>query len=152
MKNERAVFDVKETTKEYRDGVTDDYPVVGRKYTITHSDETAIINVAIGLSYAQDKVTEMRDEVLLHIKYDHNKLIVSGVVLVDSPDGSGMEKLRNDIFLREMDKALMAVRYADREFFEMYPYVDHRPILIWFYSKNKEYNKVYYFGTMSDYA
>ena len=152
MQNKVADFDVKKTTSEFRDGVTDEYPIVGRKYTVTHSDETAIINVVIGLSYAEDKITKMRDEVLLNIKYDNDKLIISGIVLVDPPNGIGTKKLRNDIFLREMDKALMAVRYADKEFFEMYPYVDYRPIIIWFYSKDKEYNKCYYFGTMSDYA
>ena len=50
MKKSASDFNVKQTTSEFRDGVTDEHPIVGRKYTITHSDETAIIDVVIGLN------------------------------------------------------------------------------------------------------
>lgn len=49
---------------EYRPGVTATEPVMGRKYTLTHSDETADLFLTIGLEYAYDKINKMRDEVL----------------------------------------------------------------------------------------
>ena len=48
---------------EFRD-VTPTYPLLGRKYTQTHSDVTADLFVTIGLRYAFDKINPTRDEVL----------------------------------------------------------------------------------------
>ncbi|NFF79280.1 hypothetical protein FCV38_20465, partial [Clostridium sporogenes] len=49
---------------EFRDGVTSTEPILGRRYTLTHSDITAELFLTIGLTYAYDKISSMRDEVL----------------------------------------------------------------------------------------
>ena len=49
---------------ELRDGVTLTEPIIGRKYTLTHSDITAELFLTIGLQYAFDRISDMRDEVL----------------------------------------------------------------------------------------
>ncbi len=49
---------------EFRDGVTNTEPILGRRYTLTHSDITAELFLTIGLTYAYDKIDAMRDEVL----------------------------------------------------------------------------------------
>ena len=49
---------------EFKDGVTSTEPILGRRYTLTHSDITAELFLTIGLTYAYDKIDAMRDEVL----------------------------------------------------------------------------------------
>jgi hypothetical protein len=55
---------------EYRNGVTTTEPVGGRKYTLTHSDKTGDLFLTIGLEYAFDQITKMRDEVLAEWQFD----------------------------------------------------------------------------------
>ncbi len=55
---------------EFRDGVTATDPVIGRKYTLTHSDVTADLFLTIGLEFAFDQINRMRDEVLAEWKED----------------------------------------------------------------------------------
>lgn len=136
---------------EYRDGVTSTAPIVSRKYTMTHSDDTAELYVTIGRKYAEDKIGPLRDEVLLEFQKNNHQLQLFGTVLIDDYEGEWNSKQRNDIFLREMPTALMAIRHADRELFETFPLLDSIPVYLWFQSTKNEYNKIYDFGTMKDY-
>lgn len=146
--------DVKDLIRpEKRDGVTQQYPILGRKYTMTHSDETAERFVTIGKQYAMDQISPTRDEVLMEIIPMENCLVFYGTVLVDSPNSNEKNgaEFRNNIFLREMPVALQAIRYADNELFQYAPMLDEIPVHLWFQSEKDEYNKVYDFGTMKDY-
>lgn len=136
---------------EFRNGVCQTKPVYGRKYTVTHSDETAELFVTIGMTYAQDKIGPIHDEVLLTFTKDGRKPILLGNVLVDGKGITGDANMRNTIFIREMPTALQAIRYADRKLFDTYKCLDNLPILIMFQSTNKEFNRVHDFGTMRDY-
>ena len=49
---------------DFREGVTTTEPIIPRRYTLTHSDITAELFLTIGLKYAYDKISAMRDEVL----------------------------------------------------------------------------------------
>ncbi len=147
-------FDSSKVNVEYRDHTNQYKPVLGRKYTMTHSDDTAELFVTIGRKYAMDKIIPMRDEVLLEFREKDGKLQLFGTVLVDGEGvgvGRNAEK-RNNIFLREMPIALQAIRYADRTLFECHKELDHVPIYIWFKSDYPEYNQLYDFGTMKDYT
>ena len=44
---------------EFRSGVTPTEPIIGRKYTLTHSDATAELFLTIGIEYAYDQITSM---------------------------------------------------------------------------------------------
>ena len=56
--------------------VTATEPIIGRKYTLTHSDITADLFLTIGLEYAYDEISEMRDEVLAEWQtYEGNPLL-----------------------------------------------------------------------------
>ena len=101
---------------EFRDGVCEKWPVFNRKYTVTHSDETAEIFVTIGMEYARDKYSAMRDEVILHFLCCNNCIKMMGYVQIDVPGRYFDREKRKTIFCREMPKALQAVRYADRIF------------------------------------
>lgn len=136
---------------EFRDGVTPLEPLRQRKYTMTHSDETANLFVTIGKEYAEDKVSALRDELRLMYEMTKNGLILTGEVLLDGDGVEGKTTERNEIFARELPTALQAIRIADHEFFETNPVLDTVPIYIWFQSEQSEYNKLYDYGTMTEY-
>ena len=136
---------------EYLPGVTKTSPVNGRKYTMTHSDTTADLFVAIGLHYAENKINDTRDEVRLEWRIHSQKPILYGNVLVDGEGVEGNASIRNAIFIKEMPTALQAIRYADQSLFEKYPYLDQVPIYIQFNSTKPRFNKLRYFGTMQMY-
>lgn len=151
-------FDASRVHVEYRDGVTRRSPLKGRKYTVTHSDDTGELYVTVGLTHAIDKVGPLRDEVFLDFELNGRQPAFYGTVLIDSanlPEESKKfvkdSQKRTDIFLREMPIALRAIRSADRQLFEQIPKLDTIPVYIWFQSDSNTYNKLYDFGTMADY-
>ena len=137
---------------EFRDGVCEKWPVFNRKYTVTHSDETAEIFVTIGMEYARDKYSAMRDEVILHFLCCNNCIKMMGYVQIDVPGRYFDREKRKTIFCREMPKALQAVRYADRIFFDAHEELDQASVWIQFVSDDFAYSKASCFGKMKDYC
>jgi hypothetical protein len=136
---------------EYRNGVTATEPIIGRKYTLTHSDETGDLFLAIGLEYAFDQINKMRDEVLAEWQIDEGVPFFYVYVYVGQ-FGPIMTAIRNTIFRRELPLALEAMIYGDSEFFKEYPQLNNAPIWIYFDSSNPEYNRFEYWGTPKDYT
>lgn len=137
---------------EFRNGVTMTEPVIGRKYTLTHSDITADLFLTIGLQFAYDKVNAMRDEVLAEWRMNNGFPFLYVYIYVDGGEfGPAVTAVRNTIFRRELPLALEAIRYGDRKFFEAHPEIDSAPILIYFNSTNPRYNRLENWGTPSDY-
>ena len=136
---------------EYRTGVTGTEPVIGRKYTLTHSDITADLFLTIGLQFAYDKVNAMRDEVLAEWRTNNGFPFLYVYVYVDGQFGPTVSAVRNEIFRRELPLALEAIRYGDRRLFDTLPGLDNAPIWIHFDSTNPEYNKFENWGTPNDY-
>ena len=126
-------------------------PVIGRKYTLTHSDITADLFLTIGLQFAYDKVNATRDEVLAEWRTNNGLPFLYAYVYVDGQFGPAASAVRNAVFRRELPLALEAVRYGDRGFFAAHPELDNAPIWIHFYSTNPEYNRFEYWGTLKDY-
>ncbi len=135
---------------EFRDGVTATDPVIGRKYTLTHSDVTADLFLTVGLEYAFDQITNMRDEVLAEWQEDDKAPFLSGYIYVGQ-FGPIITKIRDTVFRRELPLALEAIVYGDSELFSKYPQLKHAPIWIYFDSPNPEYEKFEYWGTPADY-
>ncbi len=136
---------------EFRPGVTVTEPVLGRKYTLTHSDITAELFLVIGLQFAYDKVTSSRDEVLAEWRYYNGSTILYTYVYVDGQFGPAVSATRDQIFRRELPLALEAIRYGDRAFFLAHTELDTAPIWIRFDSTNPQYNRFEYWGTPNDY-
>lgn len=135
---------------EFRDGVTATDPVIGRKYTLTHSDITADLFLTIGLTYAFDQITNMRDEVLAEWQED-NKAAFLSVYIYVGQFGPIITKIRDTVFRRELPLALEAIVYGDSGLFNKYPQLKHAPIWIHFDSPDPEYEKFEYWGTPADY-
>jgi hypothetical protein len=136
---------------EFRDGITFTEPIIARHYTLTHSDVTAELFLTIGLTYAYDKITEMRDEVLGVWDYRNENYIYYVYLFVDGPKNQNNTPIRNKIFIQELPLALEAIRYGDNELFTSHPELDYAPIIVNFISSNEEYNRSEYWGTFSDY-
>ena len=136
---------------QYRDKMTPYEPVMDRKYTITHSDTTAELFVFIADTYAEDQVTEMRDEVRISWEQGKRGLALIGSVLVEDNEVKGSALIRNKIFYQEMPTALQALRQADRFLFDNDPVLNRTPVLIHFISSDPAYDKTYNFGLIGSY-
>ncbi|WZL72525.1 staygreen family protein [Clostridiaceae bacterium 35-E11] len=147
----RERLDPEKVFVELRHGVALTKPIVGRKYTLTHSDTTAELFLTIGLQYAYDKINPRRDEVLAAWCVYNNMLIMYVYVYVDGAFGYDRAAIRNQIFIRELPLALEAIRYGDRTFFGAHPDLDKCPIFIYFDSTFPCLNRVEYWGMPSDY-
>ena len=136
---------------QYRTGVTLTRPVMHRSYTLTHSDKTGELFLNIGLKYAYDKITYMRDEVLGRWEKEFNQYFLSIFLHVDGKDGTKVAALRNDIFRKELPLALQAIVYGDGYFFYAHRFLYSSPIIVHFQSIYDEYNKVENWGSIYDY-
>ena len=136
---------------QYRDTMSPYEPVSNRKYTITHSDTTADLFVFVAQSYAEDKLTKLRDEVRVAWVQDENSLSLIGSVIVDGKGVMGSAAFRSRIFYNEMPTALQALRQADRFLFENDPSLDNTPVSIHFISSNPVLDKTYSFGVIGIY-
>lgn len=136
---------------EFRQGVTPTEPVLGRKYTLTHSDMTADLFLTIGTEFAFDKINKMRDEVLAEWRMYNESLILYVYVYVDGQFGPVLSTVRNAIFRRELPLALEAIRYGDSKLFIEHPELDNVPIWIHFDSTIPYYNQFENWGTPKDY-
>ncbi len=141
----------KQVYVEYRDNVTATSPLEKRTYTMTHSDETGDLFVTIGLHYATDKVSPMRDEVYLLWQKIEGKDLLYGEVLIDGDGLQGNAAIRNNIFKKEMPLALQAIYTADEPLFEKYPHLKDTPVLINFKASDPTYNKLYSYGPIGNY-
>lgn len=136
---------------EFRPGTTPCEPVIGRKYTLTHSDLTAELYLTVGLTYAYDKISDLRDEVLAKWTIQNEKPILYGYVYVGGQYAPFFAQVRDQIFRRELPLALEALRYGDRELFMEHPHLDRAPIWIYFDSTEPDYKSYEYWGTPGDY-
>lgn len=134
----------------YGPGVTAADPIIGRKYTLTHSDLTAELFLKIGLVYAYEEINKMRDEVLAEWQTFEGNPYIS-VYLYVGQYGPFITALRDTIFRKELPLALEAIRYGDSELFMAHPQLDNAPIWVYFDSENPNYNKFEYWGTPEKY-
>jgi hypothetical protein len=144
-------FDPEKLSVEYREGVSRVQPIIPRRYTLTHSDVTAELFLTIGLSYAFDKISIMRDEVLGEWLMNGNNYVYHVYLFIDGDINEGMAQYRDAIFRQELPLALEAIRYGDQLLFKEYPELDRAPIVVYFNSTDPNYNKVEYWGTFADY-
>ncbi|MPN25916.1 hypothetical protein SDC9_173337 [bioreactor metagenome] len=132
--------------------VTPIEPVIPRKYTLTHSDETAELFLTIGEEYDYDEVTAMRDEVLAKWCWTMYGYKLCGFIQIDlSPMNKIQSIARFSIFKRELPLALEAIRFGDRRLFEQYPFLDYSDIYIHYSSTYQELAGFEYWGMPRNY-
>lgn len=136
---------------EFGTDVTVTEPVIGRKYTLTHSDTTGDLFLSIGIQFAYDKINAMRDEVLAEWRMNNEFPFLYVYVYVDGQFGAEAAAVRDKVFRRELPLALEAIRYGDRKFFAFNSDLDNAPIWVHFDSTDPKYNRFENWGTPEDY-
>lgn len=127
-------------------------PIIPRRYTLTHSDETGELFLSIGKYYDYSKVNESRDEVLGCWNCDENNLYYLRLeVLLDACDGEEKLAIRNKVFRNELPMAIKAIIYGDREFLLACEELYESKVIIKFKSSNKSYSAVEQWGYVKDY-
>lgn len=147
-----SIFNPDKLYVEFRDGVTSTGPINLRRHTLTHSDITADLFLTIGLKFARDKITFMRDEVLGKWTKHGGSYVYNVYVDLDI-DGQFTQTVaakRNDIYRRELPLAIQAIRYGDRRLFDSYPTLNNSSIIVHFQSIYPPLNKVENWGTFAN--
>ncbi|WP_160675549.1 staygreen family protein [Clostridium sp. C8-1-8] len=137
---------------EFRDGVTTVAPIIGRRYTLTHSDITAELFLTIGLNYAYDKTNSTKDEVLGEWIKKNNELYFHIYLVVSKDLNPILTAIRDYIFRKELPLAIEAIRYGDSQLFNTYPELDKSEIIVHFLSTCEHFNKVESYGPYHNYG
>lgn len=146
------MFNPRRLSVEFRNGITDEKPIEGRKYTLTHCDESGELFLTVALTYAYDKINSIkRDEVFGEWKRVDNRFIFKIYVYVDGNSGKANAVERERIFRKELPLALSAMKYGDRKFFNNNKNLLDSPIIVRFISAYDEFNKIENYGTFKNY-
>lgn len=128
-------------------------PIEGRKYTLTHSDETGMIFLDIAREYNYNMINEdLRDELLgrwnLIDDSFYTLIFYAYVGYIDYY--TALEKYNS--FKYHMEIALQAVVYGDRELFNKYTNLLNSPIYVKFESSIPMFDGYEFFGNINDYV
>lgn len=139
---------------ELKDDIRKTEPILGRKYTLTHSDISGDLFLTIGTDYAYEKITDMRDEVIAQWRMDDSlddSLYLFVYLYVNGEFDPASSATREAIFRRELPLALEAIRYGDRYLFDAYPYLDNLLVWVYFDLGNQENCQLENWGYIGDY-
>ena len=138
-----STFDPDKLTVNYTPPANSMQPIVGRKYTLTHSDITAELFLGIGYVYNVDAIDKkLRDEVKAEWKWNcQHQFHLKGKGYVDGGEFSqDIARTRFTIFQKEINTALKGIIYGDLPFFANYPSLLDSPIFIKFQSRMAKLN------------
>lgn len=141
----------------YLPGATATSPVTPRRYTLTHSDWTGDLFLAVGQEYHHRAISGwytrvMRDEVLAEWCADTQGTVLHVYCHVSGGMVIGHAGWRAAIFRRELPLVLEAIRTGDTAFFDAHPLLDHAPIIVHFQSTHPKYNRVEPWGSLHEYT
>lgn len=145
-------FDKSKLNVNFMKGVNKISPIIPRKYTLTHSDETGDLFLDIGKNYNYKAITSFRDEVLCKwIKFNNMYFLQCYAYISGGEFNLKESAIRYSIFKKELPLALTAIICGDKTFFKAHPYLSKSPIFINFHSIYPAFNKVEYLGKVKDY-
>lgn len=123
-----------------------------RRYTLTHSDETADLFLVVGSEFAYEKFTAMRDEVIGEwLTNSASQYYFYIRVRVDGVDGTESSAKRNEIFIKHLPLTLSAIKQGDPHLFYFYPQFLKAPIYVYFQSQDPSLNRTECYGSFTDY-
>lgn len=145
-------FDKSKLNVNFMNRVNKICPIIPRKYTLTHSDETAQLFLDIGTLYNFNAITSFRDELLGEWVNCKNTYYLQFYAYISGGEFNFKESTkRYNIFKKELPLALTAIINGDKTFFKAHPYLCNAPIFIKFNSIYPAFNKIEYFGKVKDY-
>ena len=147
---------VKKVHTRYLQGTKHDILEIPRCYTLTHSDSTGDLFLTIGPNYERQQISGlytrlMRDEVLAEWKIDSDKPSLNVFCHISGGLVFGRAGWRNTLFRNELPLVLETFRYGDKAIYDNYPKLDESPIIIYFQSSNKKYDRIEKWGIPADY-
>lgn len=144
-----SVFDPSKLSITYLAPATPFRPVECRKYTLTHSDTTGQLFLAIGCEYDYKAINhKFRDEVLAEWIPKMGVFTLCGRVYISGGEfDERYSHVRFMIFKRELELALKAIVYGDQTFYSYFPWLLDSPIYIHFESVYPQFNQIIYYGT-----
>ncbi|KAI5070423.1 hypothetical protein GOP47_0014766 [Adiantum capillus-veneris] len=128
-----------------------------RAYTLTHSDITAKLTLAVSQTINKAQIQGwynrlQRDEVLAEWKKSQGSMslhvhchISGGHFLLDT-----IAKLRFYIFRKELPVVLAAFRYGDENLFMNHPELEEALVWVYFHSNVKEFNRLECWGPLRE--
>ena len=131
-------------------------PLVPRRYTLTHSDATGDLYLAIGPDYDRAAIVGwytrlMRDEVLAEWRQSERGPALHLTCHVSGGLAFGPAGWRYQIFQRELPLVLEALRFGDRGLYEAQPALDDAPIWVHFRATQRRYQRSERWGKSADY-
>lgn len=127
-------------------------PIEGRKYTLTHSDETGMMFLDIADEYNYKVINQdLRDELLgtWRIIYDNDYGLFLYAYIGDLDYFSALMKYSS--FKYHMNLALQAIIYGDKDLIKEYPKLINSPIYVKFDSLFPIFNNYEFYGYVKDY-
>ena len=135
----------------FKDNIGKSRPIMPRKYTLTHSDETAELFLSIGNKYDLDKINySVRDEVLGSWEKDDEYYLLINIEVGNNNDINSIIK-RDEVFRRELPLAITAIVYGDNLFLENNKELYDASVIIKFNCQIKEYDVLEKWGKIKDY-
>lgn len=140
-------FDPQKLTVYYDENCDISIPINGRKYSLSHSDDTGDLFLTIGKKfYYKDDQTVIAE--LRQTKC--GDIIMEVYIQVDGNGGIEATRIRDKIFRRELPLALKAIIYGDRKFIVSNGLIN-TCIRVKFQSKYSEYNVVEQWGKIGNF-
>ena len=141
----------------YMEGVGDAYPLMPRRYTLTHSDSTGDLFLSIGSDYDTKQISHwytrlMRDEVLAEWEARQGESVLSVYCHVSGGFVVGWPGLRDRIFRHELPLVLQALRFGDRALYRAHPELDFAPIWVHFHARQPRFGVEEIWGKPADYS
>ncbi|MFJ7638248.1 staygreen family protein [Peribacillus sp. NPDC097264] len=142
-------FHPEKLTVKFMPPTTPCLPVDGRKYTLTHSDETGDLYLTIGTQYECSALdAKKRDEVLANWDASLGQYLLTVNVFVDGLENEyDQAKARYTIFQQNLDLAITAIINGDKEFYCFFPWLIDCPIHVQFQSGFPEFNQRIFYDT-----
>jgi len=145
-------FDPNKLQTTFLEPMTPYGPIEGRKYTLTHSDYTAMLFLTIAKEYDYSAINQrLRDEVLgTWDIYDNSYRLFLYAYIGDDLNYYA-SKAKYNTFKRHMNMAIQAILYGDRELLKKYPDLTKAPIYLKFSSSIPAFNNFEFYGYVKDY-
>ncbi len=126
-------------------------PIKGRKYTLTHSDNTGMMFLTVANEYDYSAINQdLRDEIIGTWKTYNNSYALFFYAYIGDLDYFDA-LYRYNIFKSHMNSALQAIIYGDKELFKKYPNLLKTPVYIKFDSSIPTFNNYEFYGYVKDY-
>jgi hypothetical protein len=148
-----SLFNPSKLMITYLAPVTPQRPLEGRKYTLTHSDDTGELFLSIGCQYDSKAINIlMRDEVLAEWIPQMGEFQLFGRVYISNGEyDEKYAQVRYMIFKKELNLAIKAMVYGDQSLYSCFPWLLDSPIYIQFDSIFPQFHQILYYGTPRQY-